>query len=1151
MSLDELTQLDELAEQFEDALSGPVPLCLEEVIKRWRGRRHQDVLRHLLHVEIEFRRRRESIPVREDYRRRFPNFTPVVDSVFAELHLPPESHVGPYRLLRELGFGGMGVVYEAEHQSLKRLVALKLLRGDPETRCEREARFRREMQALGAVSHPNLVQATDAGEHNGIQYLVMELLQGADLHKLIQSGARLPLNTACEIIRQAALGLAHAHSRGLVHRDIKPANLMLTDDGNIRILDLGLAQLAAGETTSAESITQIGQVVGTIDYLSPEQARNAGAVDPRSDVFSLGATLFRLLTGASLLDTGQRRSTTEKLAALICGDFMGFDNCHVQFPADFKSFVLRMVHVDPDQRIQTAGEVADFLQPWCHGANLQNVEVIPGEPAAATQMNCDQSTAVAVREENDLVPRIMLRKQDSVASTRGRPTRFHWAAGLMVLVLASVVIRVMTNGGEIRIQCEDPSIEVEIIRDQNVVDKLSVGQLAGFTWFRSGEYEIRIPRNRKDRLIIEDGKFELLRGKKHLVTITVHQPTSEEVVAVPVELGVPVPAGGDVPFDSDEAKQLQVSWSEFLTLPVRHDNTIGMTFMLIPPGTFQMGCPPAFKDRVLATVPADDSLYALERTQRLSESPQHRVRLTRPFYLGVCEVTQAQYETVMGVNPAAFSKNGSEGHQPFVRDSDTSEFAVENVSWVDAIRFCNALSRREGRQPVYREESVAAVPDLSSDGYRLATEAEFEFASRAGTNSLFFFGNDISINQLNRFCWWSVSSSVQASGPTSSGRFPCNPFGLEGVHGNTYEWVQDWYSEQYYEESPLTDPRGPESGEDKVLRGGGWHAASWAAMASHARFALRPEGAQMWCGLRVAINIPWNPSNAVSRSDGTAHGESRELSPLPLDVNDTGQNSNDDPVALSEIDDQGASMEASQTPVAMLFRNDTDCTLRIIWVDFEGHEKTMDSLLPGRLMSIGTGHGHLWRFQSGLRHVASLRVPPIMNQMCIVSKDEAGFTAASRELEPMLVDGTQSFLIRSTLFPETYITLSDNRSEEGRQVRLQKESALQSQSFRFVPDSNGFYQIETLSKEPAKIRLSNSQPEDGTPLVADRGAEDHLSLSLFRIYPDGPDHVRFVSARAPNFNIGIDEASMRLILRDQSLAGNTKFQLISTRSESQ
>jgi len=216
----------------------------------------------------------------------------------------PTERIRDYELLEPLGHGGMGTVYRAIHCSLDRIVAVKLLPARRLREPQAVERFQREMRAIGRLNHPAIVRATDAGEVDGTHYLAMDFVDGLDLSRLTKVTGPLPIADACEIIRQAAIALQYAHEQGLIHRDVKPGNLMLEPDASdsrcvrVKVMDLGLALFGAASEVIDE-LTTVGQLMGTLDYMAPEQADSSHTVDATADVYSLGATLFKLLTGTA------------------------------------------------------------------------------------------------------------------------------------------------------------------------------------------------------------------------------------------------------------------------------------------------------------------------------------------------------------------------------------------------------------------------------------------------------------------------------------------------------------------------------------------------------------------------------------------------------------------------------------------------------------------------------------------------------------------------------------------------------------------------------------------------------------------------------------------------------------------------------------
>ncbi|OAI52786.1 hypothetical protein AYO44_16435 [Planctomycetaceae bacterium SCGC AG-212-F19] len=277
----------------------------------------------------------------------------------------PQLMLGPYLLLERLGEGGTGQVFKARHQHMNRIVALKLIRPDLLTDREVVGRFHREIQLVSTLTNPHVVHAYDAGPVGANYFLVMEFVEGTDLARLVKKEGPLSLDRASEYIRQTAVGLQHIHERGLVHRDIKPSNLIVTQaqggpsQGVVKILDLGLARLQQpvnGEPT--RDLTNNSVLLGTLDYLAPEQAMDFHTVDIRADIYSLGCTFYQLLTGQPPFSGG---TVAQKLMKHQRADPPPLEAQRREVPAPIAAVIRRMMAKERDERFQMPGEIAEVL----------------------------------------------------------------------------------------------------------------------------------------------------------------------------------------------------------------------------------------------------------------------------------------------------------------------------------------------------------------------------------------------------------------------------------------------------------------------------------------------------------------------------------------------------------------------------------------------------------------------------------------------------------------------------------------------------------------------------------------------------------------------------------------------------------------------
>jgi len=298
--------------------------------------------------------------------------------------------IGRYRILDELGRGAMGIVYKAEDPNLDRLVALKtiILPEDAQEHGEYRKRFFLEAKAAGKLNHPSIVTTFDCGEHEGMAYLAMELLEGIDLRTRMTKQGVTALE-AVEIARQVAEGLGYAHERGVVHRDIKPGNIMLNGGGKAKIMDFGLARMRM-----ADHKTSTGMVLGTPRYMSPEQI-SGQPVDQRSDIFSLGIVLYEMLTGTRLF-SGENIEQVQH--SITQTDHLPPTRVVPGLPAMIDFVVARALKKDPKVRYQDAYELASDLETCLAELRGQGAATEPsGDRSRTVKMEAKASDAPPAR----------------------------------------------------------------------------------------------------------------------------------------------------------------------------------------------------------------------------------------------------------------------------------------------------------------------------------------------------------------------------------------------------------------------------------------------------------------------------------------------------------------------------------------------------------------------------------------------------------------------------------------------------------------------------------------------------------------------------------------------------------------------------------
>lgn len=392
-------RIDQICGEFEKLLKGGKSPKIESFLSQLPEDHQGTLLEELLGLELDYRAKAGDSFTSDEYTLRFPEHASTVADLVVSIRQRPDgkprqappkrggsgssqtterSHsgatrpmrIGPYEIIEPCGKGGMGVVYKAWHEFFKQYRAIKIL---PSNFDEDDiSRFSMEIELAGRLNHPNIVRAHEANRERGILYLAMEFVDGINLDQLVKHHKRLPVGTACEMIRQAAEGLQHAHEHFLVHRDIKPSNLMVNQKGQVKILDFGLARLHAEQ--AASRLTKHGSVMGTLDFMAPEQWEDPMAATIQADIYSLGCTLYYLVTGTPPYGGENYSHWLKKQEAHRKFPVPKLDHEHGE---SLQPIIDRMMAKSKKDRFKTPSEIVEALEPLSDDSQLTRYAQTP------------------------------------------------------------------------------------------------------------------------------------------------------------------------------------------------------------------------------------------------------------------------------------------------------------------------------------------------------------------------------------------------------------------------------------------------------------------------------------------------------------------------------------------------------------------------------------------------------------------------------------------------------------------------------------------------------------------------------------------------------------------------------------------------------
>ncbi len=743
---------------------------------------------------------------------------------------------GEYVVLDKLGEGGMGVVLKAQHRRMDRLVAIKVLSATAMKQAGSVERFQREVKMAAKLSHPNIVTAYDAGEHQGMHYLAMEYVEGKDLASIVKEHGPLGVREAVERISQAARGLQYAHDKGVIHRDIKPGNLLLDKAGTVKILDMGLARITGADTAvgGPERLTTTGQVMGTCDYMSPEQAMDSHHTDQRTDIYALGCTLYRLLTGhppyrgETLMEIllAHRESPIPSL----CGARPGV-------PAELDACFRRMMAKQPGDRQQSMTEVAEELDAVLavlSGRAAVPIAAVPiplgAESSGGTLAQTlsflqeDAPAGTLTRRKKLTAPeetQPSISRQETGTNVAGKLKRSGGAVRRKPLVLAALggglvlllgmILTISLRRGTLVVEIDEQlgkDVQVAVSQGGNKV-QLADARSGWTLSLGAGKYDLAVEGG-DDRFQLDAQTVTVTRGGQVKVRVTLKP---KRVPLPPGEgRGEGTPGSATTPFDARQAREYQERRARQLGVPIEFTNSLSMELALIPPGNCLVGTSDEEMKKILRDVaelgvpPSYFSAY-----QGSEEVPQRPVTIAGPFYLGKCEVTIAQFRQF--VRDAGYKTDAEKGKsvgqtlnaasQGWEESPNASwehlgrvvpdSYPATNVTWHDATAFCEWLSGKEGQT------------------YRLPTETEWEYACRAQSTTRYHFGDDA--QQIDDFAWYGNMSGKTAN---SVGQKKPNPWGLYDMYGNVWEWCYDTHEMTCYADNQTSIV------STRPIRGGAW-----------------------------------------------------------------------------------------------------------------------------------------------------------------------------------------------------------------------------------------------------------------------------------------------------------------------------------------
>ena len=805
--------------------------------------------------------------------------------------------IGSYKVLGELGRGGMGTVYRARHSAeafAKRTgdVVIKLMNPEVASNPEFADRFIGEAALGRSIKHPNFVDIHDVivEPHTDTMAIVMDLVEGRPLDKGIPEGG-MSLEAALPIIEQLSDALDHIHKQGIIHRDLKPDNIIVQPDGTPIILDMGIAK----DTTDADlSQTSTGMAMGTPLYMAPEQldAKNATS---SVDRFAFGLIVYQMLSGRLPWEDGLGQG--EILACKFGGNLEPLKG----HPKHVGAAVMGLLRASAKDRWDTCAEFMDAFveseedrrkREQAKRAEQERLERLERERLEAIRLEqerkeqAERERLVELKRQEETRKR---KEQERVEAEKRRKRKEKERKERESREKAKREKEDRERKVREEAERQQKAQEERLAREKQ--ERLEAAQAFAKQYPRAMSEVESKRKSLKSKLDadIESARGSLSKAEQELASakarlsernVLIEQIPQEESNLAELEAGFwsfmkgsqitslkeslankkeqlsKMPSEPDLTSSIERATQMvESSRATFNTkrssLEKAHQTALNAlseqesrlnaervsyrkefpVFFLEPLDVVSFGSATG-KHEMVVIPKGEFTMGALENDEEAkdSEKPRHMVTLTRDFLMGKYAVTQSLWESVMGSNPSHFKG----GNRP-----------VEKVSWFDVVEFCNKLSNREGLEPAYTINGENVTCNWSAKGYRLPSEAEWEYSARSGQRFK-YAGSD----NVDEVAWYSDNSGKQTH---PVGQKKPNGFGLYDMSGNVWEWVWDWWSD--YSSNNGTDLVGPDSGSYRVFRGGSWRNVARSTRVS-SRHSFDPANRLFSLGFRLLRFTP-------------------------------------------------------------------------------------------------------------------------------------------------------------------------------------------------------------------------------------------------------------------------------------------------------